>query len=75
MEEVSKNIWEVLCEYGIMKIIQSDNGSEFVNSLMKQLTTMYGIDHRLITAYHPCVNGLVEKKNKEISRGLKKSIG
>ena len=33
---------------------------------------MYGIDHRLITAYHSSANGLVEKTNKEVSKALKK---
>jgi hypothetical protein len=39
---------------------------------MTTLTTLYGIDHRLITPYHPSANGLVERMNKEVSRALKK---
>ena len=72
MEEVATILWGVCCEYGPPKIIQSDNGTEFVNSLIKQLVTLYGIDHRLITAYHPSANGLVERQNKEVSSMLKK---
>ena len=52
----------------------SDNGTEFVNQLMKQLIKLYGIDHRLITPYHPQANGLVERTNKEVGRGLKKQL-
>ena len=33
---------------------------------------MYGVEHRLTTAYHPRANGLVERQNKEVSRALKK---
>jgi len=33
---------------------------------------MYGIDLRLITAYHPSANSLVKYRNKEIKKSLKK---
>ena len=72
METVARKLWKVMSEFGNPRVIQSDNGLEFVNSLIKSLTTMYGIDHRLTTAYHPSANGLVERKNKEVSRALKK---
>ena len=72
MESIVRAMWIIFCEYGTVKILQSDNGPEFVNSVMEQLTQLYGIDHRLITAYHPRANGKVERRNKEVSRGLKK---
>ena len=65
-------LWEIICEYGTPKIIQSDNGTEFINQLIQQLFQTFGIDHRLITAYHPRANGLVERTNKEASKILKK---
>ena len=74
MESIARTLWGAICEYGTMKILQSDNGTEFVNSLIKQLTELYGVQHRLITPYHPRANGLVERKNKEISRMIKKYI-
>jgi len=69
---VAKALWNIIAEYGTMKIIQSDNGTEFVNSIIEQMVQMYGIDHRLITAYHPVANGMVERQNKEVARALKK---
>src|SRR6185436_3692343 len=66
------SIMDIIAEYGTMKIIQSDNGTEFGNSIIEQLVQMYGIDHRLITAYHPVANGMVERQNKEVARALKK---
>ena len=59
---------------GIPKIYQSDNGLEFINKLIKQLMKLYGIDQRLITAYNPRADGLVERKNKEVGRILKKHL-
>ena len=72
MQSLARALWKVICSYGTMKILQSDNGSEFVNSTLSELTQLYGVDHRLITPYHPQANGLVERTNKEVSRSIKK---
>lgn len=74
MEEVAQAMWMEFTDYGIPKICQSDNGPEFVNQIMQQLSSLYGIDHRFITAYNPRADGLVERKNKEVSRLLKKCM-
>jgi hypothetical protein len=74
MEYVAAAMWSILAEYGLPKIIQSDNGSEFVNQVFKALTKIYGIDHRLITAYHPQANGAVERMNGTIQRMLRKFL-
>jgi len=74
MEEVARNLWETIADYGPPKILQSDNGSEFSNQVIEQLSKLYGIDQRFITAYNPRANGKVERKNKEVVRSLKKMI-
>ena len=73
-EEVAKALWQLICDFGSPKIIQSDNGTEFVNSVIHELINLYGIEHRLITAYNPRADGLVERRNKEIGRLLKKQM-
>jgi transposase InsO family protein len=60
MDEMARTLWITFCDYGPPKILQSDNGTEFVNSIIGQLSQLYGIDHQLITPYHPRANGLVE---------------
>ena len=72
METLARKLWKIFSEYGTAKIIQSDNGTEFVNQTIKTLTVLYGMDHRLSTAYHPRANGLVERRNKEVGKTLKK---
>jgi transposase InsO family protein len=72
MDSVAFALWTIICEFGTPRILQSDNGSEFVNRVIAQLCETYGIEHRLITPYHPRANGLVERMNKEASRMLKK---
>jgi hypothetical protein len=69
-ETVAKELWKVIADFGTPKILQSDNGKEFVNSVIEALMELYGIDHRLITSYNPRTNGKVERNNKEVERGL-----
>ena len=64
-------IWS---SFGFPKIIQSDNGTEFVNTILSHFTKVSNIDHRLITAYHPRADGLVEKWVDLTKRTLRKSI-
>ncbi|EIE92732.1 hypothetical protein RO3G_17444 [Rhizopus delemar RA 99-880] len=51
----------ILSLFGRPKIIQSDNGTEYVNDIIRKYTEVSGIDHRLITAYHPRSNGIAER--------------
>ncbi len=40
---------------GICKVVTSDQGSEFNNSLNRELMRLLKIDYRLTTPYHPQV--------------------
>jgi transposase InsO family protein len=51
----------VLSLFGRPKIIQSDNGTEYVNEIVRLYIESSGIDHRLISAYHPRANGIAER--------------
>ena len=44
---------------GLPHVIVSDNGKEFDNQLNADITGLLGIQHRLITPYHPQVRVLV----------------
>ena len=41
--------------FGIPRVITSDQGREFHNTLDNEVMTLLGIDHRLTTPYHPQV--------------------
>ena len=41
--------------FGLPRVITSDQGSEFNNSLDTELMEMLGVEHRLTTPYHPQV--------------------
>jgi hypothetical protein len=57
---VARSFWEIICDFGIPKVIQSDNGSEFVNEIVKGLCSLMGVDHRLVSPYNPRANGAAE---------------
>jgi transposase InsO family protein len=60
--EVYAALLGIFADFGFPKIIQSDNGKEFVNGLVKQLTSLNSTIHRLTTPYHPRANGLAERQ-------------
>jgi transposase InsO family protein len=63
---------EIICRFGAPKIIQSDQGTHFVNEVIRQLTEKFRIRHKLSSPYHPQSNGLVERFNKTLCEGLAK---
>jgi hypothetical protein len=64
----------IFTRFGVPKVLISDRGSHFLNDLIEELTTTYGIDHRKTTPYHPQTNGLAERVNQIIVRILRKTI-
>ena len=52
--------------------MQSDQGQEFVNKVVKALTTMVGVEHVVTSAYNPQANGLTERFNKTFCEALRK---
>jgi hypothetical protein len=60
-ETIARKFWKVCCVFGLPKIIQSDNGPEFVNDIIRALVKLTGIDHRLISPYNPRADGKVER--------------
>ena len=60
-EAVVEALIPVFCDFGIPRILQSDNGKEFANQVMQRFKTKAGFDHRLITPYYPQSNGAAER--------------
>jgi len=57
---------EVICKHGSPKVLLSDQGTEFLNTLVKQICTFFEIKHRTTTPYHPQTNGLTERFNRTL---------
>lgn len=71
---VAKEIIKVFCDFGFPKVLQSDNGTEFVNQILHHITEESGIDHRLTLPYNPRANGLAEKWVGTIKNALVKRL-
>jgi hypothetical protein len=50
---VADALLKVFFDFGFPCILQSDNGTEFVNRIIQKIMKSAHIDHRLITPYHP----------------------
>lgn len=63
--------YEIICQLGVPQYIVSDNGKEFINSVMTQLTNYWKIKHIHTSSYHPQANGKVERVNRDLCTKLK----
>ena len=49
-----------------VKVIRSDNGTEFLNNKMNEFVETIGIVHQTTCAYTPQQNGIVERKHRHL---------
>ena len=52
--------------WNVVRKIRSDNGTEFVNSLLDDFLISKGIDDNLSAPYIPQQNGVVERRNRTL---------
>src|SRR6266540_2283243 len=71
--QVAKFIYEeIICRFSVLRILQSDRGTHFVNEVIQKLTDKFQIRHSLSSFYHSQSNGLVERFNRTLCEGLAK---
>jgi hypothetical protein len=73
-EIIAYEFWLVCCTFGLPKIIQSDNGPEFVNNVIRSLVKLTGVDHRFISPYNPRADGKVERSIQTVMSTIKKLL-
>ena len=74
MEVISRKLFKIFCIIGFPRILQSDNGPEFVNKIIRSLVTLTGIEHRLISPYNPRADGKVERAVGSTMMIIKKQL-
>jgi RNase H-like domain found in reverse transcriptase/Integrase core domain/Integrase zinc binding domain/Reverse transcriptase (RNA-dependent DNA polymerase)/Chromo (CHRromatin Organisation MOdifier) domain len=71
---VARKLWKLFCTFGVPKIVQSDNGPEFVNEVLRALVRLTGVDHRFISPYNPRADGKVERSIGTVMGIIKKEL-
>jgi len=70
--EVARVLWEYFCLFGPANFLQSDQGTEFLNEVIKHLLKLAGTEHRVTSPYNPRTNGLTERFNQTLCDALRK---
>ncbi|VDC05061.1 unnamed protein product [Peniophora sp. CBMAI 1063] len=60
----------VYSHLGLPRRIISDRGAQFINSFVRELFCLEGVESNLSTAYHPQTDGQTERQNQELETFL-----
>ncbi|RDY02517.1 Pol polyprotein, partial [Mucuna pruriens] len=71
---VTKNMRDIICWYGLQARIITDNGTNLNNKIMAKLCEQFRIKHHNSPPYHPKMNGVVEATNKNIKKIVQKMV-
>jgi transposase InsO family protein len=66
-------LYTIFSEFGAPKVLRSDRGTEFVNTLVRVLTQQLAVSHHLTAPYHPRANGKAEANVKLVKNMLIRS--
>ena len=65
-------VWRnIICRYGIPRVLVSDNGKQFDNSAFKDFCLKLGIKNHYSSLTHPQANGQVEVTNRTLLKIIK----
>ena len=62
----------IICRYGLLERIITDNGSNLNNKMVDRLCNEFKINHHNSVPYRPQMNGAVEAANKNIKKIIQK---
>ena len=57
---IARELFQIICTVGPPRILQSDRDPSFTSTIIQSLHRLIGVERRLITAYHPQGDALVE---------------
>ncbi len=68
-------IAHIFCPYSAPRVLLSDNGAEFRNTLLEEISQQFWVKQCFTVTYHPTSNGLVERANRKILEVLRPVVG
>ena len=71
-QEVAEALCKIYSRVGVPSQILSDQGTQFMSDIMKEVSRLLSIEHLTSAPYHPQCNGLVERFNGTLKSMLKK---
>lgn len=71
-ETVAEALLTIFSRIGVPEEILSDQGAQFLSSVMKEVSRLLSIRQLITTPYHPQCNGLVERFNGTLKTMLKR---
>ncbi len=69
---VLKTLIKFFSIFGLPKVIQTDQGSNFLSQVFKQTLKSLSIAHRVSSAYHPESQGAIERFHQTLKAMLRK---
>ncbi|XP_038052264.1 uncharacterized protein LOC119724977 [Patiria miniata] len=69
---VAEALVNIFSRVGVPKEILSDQGSQFMSGLMREVSRLLSVKQLTTTPYHPACNGLVERFNGTLKQMLRK---
>jgi transposase InsO family protein len=66
----SKALAKVFLKFGIPNKVISDNGSNFISKVIKDLMSFFNVEKLVTSPYHPQANGKIENRHKIFSNVL-----
>ena len=65
-------VWRnIICRYGILRVLVSNNGKQFDNSAFRDFCSELGIQNHYSSPAHPQANGQVEVMNRTLLKIIK----
>ena len=65
-------VWKnIICRYGIPRVLVSDNGNQFDNGSFRDFYTELGIKNHYLSPAHPQANRQVEVTNRTLLKIIK----
>jgi len=71
-ETVAEALVDMFTRIGVPEKVLSDQGSQFMSCVMKEMSRLLSMTQLVTTPYHPMCNGLVEKFNGTLKSMFKR---
>ena len=73
-QSVVRALIKFFSTFGLPKIVQTDQGTNFLSGIFEQVLTSLSISHRISSAYHPESQGALERWHQTFKSVLRKYI-